>query len=389
LLETIEKHLKMRDANSSSAGVNFIDIEFDDDSDLEEGDIMQQPISAAAFAAKADVRQGKKPTARPDVTDPVKDPRTRATKQIMQRQEKYPIMKSPRTGTYVQPGGESSGTVQEQERESTVATEEPMEDVVTVQPAAPAKPSKEKTPKTSLKKMLAGRTDPKGLVERMLDQTTAITWAELISLSPDFRKILFGSFDDPNVSANQTIEAQTNSMSAQVEIEDDFADERGHVDSAPLYMAATPTAPVKINGQDVPALVDSGAEVSVISSDLQQKLQLPVSHTVIVTMSGATGANRRFIGLCEEVPIEINKVVHKTPIWVISRLEHDLVLGRPFHKQAQLKLREMRGGGTEATIYTPDGTGKVSWVAAQPHEERDQTKRDLQQRQALNWPAGP
>ena len=136
-------------------------------------------------------------------------------------------------------------------------------------------------------------------------------------------------------------------------------------------------------------MVNLRAEVSVISLDLAKKLGLPISHTFVVTMAGATGASKRFIGLCEDVPIDINRVVHKTAVWVIHRLEHGLVLGRPFHKQAQLKLREMRDGGTEATIYTPDGTGMVSWVAAQPHEERDQTKRDLQARQALNWPAGP
>ena len=56
---------------------------------------------------------------------------------------------------------------------------------------------------------------------------------------------------------------------------------------------------------------------------------------------------------------------------MIHRLEYGLVLGRPFHKQAQLKLREMRGGEIEATIYTPDSTGMASWVAAQPHKERD------------------
>jgi hypothetical protein len=389
LLETVEKLLKMRDPDPPSASVNFVGLEFDSDSDLEESDIMHQAISAEAFAARADVRQGKKPIARPGITDPVKDPRTRATKQIMQRQEKYPVMKSPRTGTYVQPEGESSGTVQEQERETTVVSEEPMEDAITIQPTAPAKTAKEKTPKITLKKMLAGRTDPKGLVEQMLDQTTTITWAQLISLSPDFRKILFGSFDNPNVDASRPIEAQANSVEAQIEVEEDFADERPRQDSSPLYMAATPTAPVRINGQEVTALVDSGAEVSVMSSDLAKKLGLAISRTFIVTMSGATGAGKRFIGLCEDVPIDINKVVHKAPIWVIHRLGHGLVLGRPFHKQAQLKLREMRDGGTEATIYTPDGTGMVSWVAAQPHEKRDQTKRDLQQRQALNWPAGP
>jgi hypothetical protein len=392
MMETIEKLWKMRDPNPPAA-VNFIDFDLgDDDSDLEEEDIVRQPVSAEAFAARADVRQRKRSPTRRDVTDPVKDTRHRATKQILQRQEKYPVMKSPRTGTYVPPEGESSETVQEPQREATVENEEPMDNVVIVQPPAPAKTTKEKVPKTSVKKILAGHADPKGLIERMLQQTTSITWAELIGLSPDLRRFLFGSFDDPKASVNQPVEVQASSVSARIEVEDECPSDTQEYDDSPprlLYIAGSPTAKVQINGHEVTALLDTGAEVSVMSYELARKLQLPITHTFSVSMAGATGRARRFLGLCEDVPIDINKIVYKVPIWVIHRLEHSLVLGRPYHRLTHLKIREMRGGGTEATIYTPDGTGQVSWVAAQPQEERDQTKEDLLQRQALNYPAGP
>ena len=77
--------MKIRNFNLLLIGVNFVGIKFDSDSDLEEGDIVYRFISAEAFAARADVRQGKKPAARLNIIDPVKDFRIRATKQILKR----------------------------------------------------------------------------------------------------------------------------------------------------------------------------------------------------------------------------------------------------------------------------------------------------------------
>ena len=73
-------------------------------------------------------------------------------------------------------------------------------------------------------------------------------------------------------------------------------------------------------------MVDLGAEVSIILSDLVKKLGLLISYTFIVTIAGIIGASKRFIRLYEDVPININKIIYKTIIWVIHRLEHNLVL---------------------------------------------------------------
>ena len=149
-------------------------------------------------------------------------------------------------------------------------------------------------------------------------------------------------------------------MSAKIEIEEDCTPEYVDPKSRLLYIAASPTARVQIDGEDVTALIDTGAEVSVMSSDLAEKLRLPISRTFSVNMAGATGKTKRFLGLCEDVPIDIGKIVYKVLVWVIHWLEHGLVLGRPYHKMAQLKLQEMRDGGTEATIYTLNGIKVVS-----------------------------
>ena len=107
-------------------------------------------------------------------------------------------------------------------------------------------------------------------------------------------------------------------------------------------------------------MIDLRVEVSIILSDLVKKLGLLIFYTFIVTMVGIIEVSKRFIRLYKDILININRVIHKAIVWVIHRLEHSLVLGQPFYKQAQLKLREMRGRGTKAIIYTPNNTGIVS-----------------------------
>jgi hypothetical protein len=384
LLETIEKLLKLREP-SAPTKVTLIRAVVEDDSDVEVGDSQPVETSVEAFGARADIQRGKRAVARPDPTDPVRDPRMRAAKQIAQKQDKYPVMKNLRTGTWEPQDRESSGTLSESDAaETIIVNEEPMEDAPREQTAAATKATKEKVPKTSLKKLLAGHADPMAVIERMLQQTVTISWAEALSLSGDLRKVMFGTFADPKAIANQPIETQVSKVTAKIEAEAVRA--YGNIEriTEALYIAASPTATVHIDGHKVKALIDSGAEVSVMTMGLAEELRLPISHIFKINMSGATGKMKAFHGLCEDVPIEIGKIVHKVPVWVIDRLEHALVLGRPYQKTAQLKLEETPDGGTEATIYTPDGTGMVSWTAVRPREDKDQTREDLLRLHAVN-----
>ena len=88
-------------------------------------------------------------------------------------------------------------------------------------------------------------------------------------------------------------------------------------------------------------------------------------------MSAATGKSKRFIGLCEDVPISVGKITHKVPVWVIDKLEHGLILGRTYHKAAGLKLEEMEDGSCHATIFTPDRSGMVRWQSVAAEAKRN------------------
>jgi hypothetical protein len=377
MLQTVERQVKMKGA-SASAEVDCIKADLEEDSDVEVGEGRYGSTLVDAFGARADIQRGKKPAARPAVTDPVKDARTRATKQTAQRQSQYPVMKSLRTGAW-EPGSEPAEVAQDSPRDATMEIEE------SVPNAAPAKATK--IPKTSLKKLLAGHADPMSVIDRMLQQPLTISWAEALSLSGDLRKFMFGTFDDPKANADQTVEAQISKMGAEIENEEEHASEVLDKVAEPYYIAASPMANVNIGLRKIPALLDSGAEVTVMTADLAWSLGLPMSQSFNVNMSAATGKSKKFVGLCEDVPITVGKITHKVPVWVIDKLEHGLVLGRTYHKAAGLKLEEMDDGSCSATIFTPDRTGMVRWQAVSPRAKRNQSRGDLLSKHALNSPA--
>ena len=366
MLQTVERQVKMKEA-PTSAGVDFIKVDLEQDSDVE--------VEVDAFGARADIQKGKRSAARPEVTDPVRDARTRATKQTAQKQSQYPVMKSLRTGVW-EPEDDTVVVTQDSPKDATMEVEENRTDA----PAAKAA----KVPKTSLKKLLAGHADPMSVIDRMLQQPLTISWAEALSLSGDLRKFMFGTFNDPKANAEQAVETQISKLGAEIEDEEEHASEVLDKATEPYYIAASPMAHVNIGQKRISALLDSGAEVTVMTADLAWSLGLPISQSFNVNMSAATGKSKKFVGLCEDVAITVGKITHKVPVWVIDKLEHGLVLGRTYHKVASLKLEEMDDGSCSATIYTPDRTGMVRWQAVSPRSKRNQSRGDLLSKHALN-----
>jgi hypothetical protein len=378
MLQAVERQLNMQ-SPPTTANFGFIKVDYELDSDVEVSEDEHGSTMADAFGARADVQKGKKPAGRPGVIDPVKDARTRATKQTAQKQSQYPVMKSLRTGVWEPEGDEPSGTATEPSRDNTMEMEEDL-------PAESGQPTQKgsKVPMTSLKKLLAGHSDPMSVVERMLQQPLTISWGEALSLSGDLRKVMFGTFKDPKAGADRAVDVQISKMGANIEDEEEHASEVLEKATEPYYIAASPMANVIIGQTKIPALIDSGAEVTVMTADLAWSLGLPMSQNFQVNMSAATGRSKRFVGLCEDVPISVGKITHKVPVWVIDKLEHGLILGRTYHKAAGLKLEEMDDGSCSATIFTPDRTGMVRWRAVSANAKRNQSRDDLLSKHALN-----
>ena len=113
---------------------------------------------------------------------------------------------------------------------------------------------------------------------------------------------------------------QISEIKAEIEEEEEYvADIMDRVPQG-FAIAALPVVLINIKGLHLDDLLDSGAEVSVIIKKLMDQLGLTYTGESNVSMSGVTGSSKKFLGICENVPISIGRLTHYIPYWVINKL---------------------------------------------------------------------
>ncbi len=88
----------------------------------------------------------------------------------------------------------------------------------------------------------------------------------------------------------------------------------GSYPNIPFYIAAVPRIKATIAGEHVSVMLDSGAEVSVISSELAHRIGLPILTNVDLGILGVSDKRRRFQGIYEDVPVIVGRVEHRVAI---------------------------------------------------------------------------
>ena len=92
-----------------------------------------------------------------------------------------------------------------------------------------------------------------------------------------------------------------------------------------------------IYGEVVIALIDTEAEVSVISIELAEQLSLPVLQDPDIIMRGPTGQNI-FNKVIYAVPVNIRGVTYNISIFMLRELNIEFLLRSNYQKVAQLNL---------------------------------------------------
>lgn len=375
--EDIENRKKQQE---TEAKVNFIGVSFSADSESEaelENEYEVIDSVAGVYAAKVSAKQkGKEKAAERSIEKPVHDKRFRATKAVLEKEKEYPTMKTQRLGQYEETVAGPSGADDEAER---MLTEE-REVTISQETAAPQKQQKPKVSRQKLSRMLKNMTDPYTVAEAMLEKRIELPMHDLLSLSPQLQHVFFGSWPDP--AHAQQPAARVNNISTVVNPE--ILEGKGVRFADKLYTAASPKTLVNIAGKSVVALLDSGAEVTVMSRSLAQTLGLPISENVVMNMLAPEGRESKFTGICTNVSVSIGEITHQVPIWIVEKLGQNVILGRTYSRLSRLRLEDLDDGTCQGTVWSLDGSAKVSFCACQADEEENRTRSDLLQARALN-----
>jgi hypothetical protein len=110
-------------------------------------------------------------------------------------------------------------------------------------------------------------------------------------------------------------------------------------------MVAVPKVKVSISGSlEIEAMIDSGAEVNIISRRAADAAGLPIQTQVRLGIKSVSGEVLPLDGICENVAVDIRGITNFQTLMVFDGSGHDLILGCPFIRQAQATF-----------YYTDDG----------------------------------
>ena len=103
---------------------------------------------------------------------------------------------------------------------------------------------------------------------------------------------------------------------------------------------------VRVGAEPKPvlAMIDSGAEVNVITRAVADELGLPIRTDLLLALKAISGDSRRFDGACEDVEINIGGVINYQTLMVLDESDHALILGCPFFHNALVTFSYNRNG---------------------------------------------
>lgn len=104
------------------------------------------------------------------------------------------------------------------------------------------------------------------------------------------------------------------------------------------------------------ALINSGAELSVIDKRKALELGLPVSHDYKLNMNRAIGDSTKFWGCCENVVMTIAGKLFVTNIWVMEGLTNRLILSTPSAIDSNLKVSWSSNGSCRVRLTDLNGS---------------------------------
>ena len=208
------------------------------------------------------------------------------------------------------------------------------------------------------------------LSKRTLDAPVpGVTVRELLSISPDLIQQWFGIKRVPPLGKDKP-DAQINSAKWKDSLKK-------------LYACASPKCKGLIGDTEIKLemLIDSGAELCLMSKDTFEELDIPVDLEVDWTVGAANSQRTKVYGICHDVPVSVGGITARCRFFVMENLSQDVILGRPWERVVRAKHDNRDDGSCYTTISDEEGNS-ATFCSVPSNHERNRSKARHMCRQA-------
>jgi hypothetical protein len=145
------------------------------------------------------------------------------------------------------------------------------------------------------------------------------------------------------------------------------------------YHSATPKVIITLTGRakltDVRAVLDTGAEVSVMTLDAAVRFEIPITYSSGMALRTIMGDKSRFVGFADNVPVTIGNSVVRTRFYIMDRPGVKVILGFPFIRKARVTLRypSDHEDGPVYALFCDPTTGEITSVKTNAETENAKT----------------
>jgi hypothetical protein len=159
------------------------------------------------------------------------------------------------------------------------------------------------------------------LINKILDnKLRGVTRREIITCSDILQKIFFKNITIAILSsigsrADKGIVATYSALLKEVET---------------LFIITSPKVRISIGSLEILALIDSSAEVDLISSRVAERTGLDIRPDPQYGIVGYSSERKKFDRICENIAIRIGSIGITINFFIIDSPQNDIVLGQPF-----------------------------------------------------------
>jgi len=98
-------------------------------------------------------------------------------------------------------------------------------------------------------------------------------------------------------------------------------------------------------------LIDSGAELCLMSREVFEELGIPIDLSIDWSVGSANSQKTKAYGIYHDVPVVVRGITARCRFFVLENLSQDVILGRPWERLARAKHDNRDDGSCYTTIY--------------------------------------